>query len=371
MQALAAGLRRLFVGVGILYSVSIIMLAALWAIRSQNSVWLILSNVFAVFLFVPLLLLVPLALFVRSKVLRVTVLAALTIFLVLFGPRFIPPQPRPKQGLRLRIVTLNQLYKNQHAEAVIQVIRAQHADIVALQELSHSVAKAAQQQLRVEYPYQSLMPAWDDCGMGLLSRYPLQSVVHEQAANVQHGTIDVNGQQVTVMNVHLKAPDLEEHESERFLSLPLFRNYDGSQRAREMAHLVDLIDRASGPLIVLGDFNTGDREPLYNVMASRMHDAYREAGWGLGFSFPSNAHAGSASSPFPLIRIDYIWSRGGITPTEARVECNSGGSDHCMVVADVQLDLPTLAAQQPETRSAILRSAVSGSLKGGDRHGRR
>jgi hypothetical protein len=29
-------------------------------------------------------------------------------------------------------------------------------------------------------------------------------------------------------------------------------------------------------LIVIGDFNTGDREPRYGQLAARMHDAFRE-----------------------------------------------------------------------------------------------
>jgi endonuclease/exonuclease/phosphatase (EEP) superfamily protein YafD len=40
--------------------------------------------------------------------------------------------------------------------------------------------------------------------------------------------------------------------------------------------------------------------------------------------------------PIPLIRIDYVWSAGGVVPAAARVACASR-SDHCMVIADLQV----------------------------------
>jgi hypothetical protein len=41
----------------------------------------------------------------------------------------------------------------------------------------------------------------------------------------------------------------------------------------------------------------------------------------------------------PLIRIDYVWSGGGAIPAAARVACGDE-SDHCMVIADVQIAAP-------------------------------
>jgi hypothetical protein len=38
----------------------------------------------------------------------------------------------------------------------------------------------------------------------------------------------------------------------------------------------------------------------------------------------------------PLTRIDYIWSAGGVVPAATRVVCG-GVSDHCMVIAELQV----------------------------------
>ncbi|NJO84429.1 MAG: hypothetical protein HC828_17745 [Blastochloris sp.] len=335
MRHLAATTRRLLVGAAILYSIGIVALTVLWAIQPHRSWWLALSNIFAVYLFVPLVMFVPLAWLVRSIGLRVAVGTVLAVFLALFGARFVPPLPKADDGLRLRVVSYNHLYSNRHIDAVIEAIRTQDADIVALQELSRPVTEAAKQRLADEYPYQWMLPAEADHGQGILSRYPLRSVSRADDFLGQQVTIDVGGQDITLINVHLKAPGVEVRRIRWPVSLPIIREYDASQRAQETVALLREIDRVDGPLIVLGDFNTGDREPAYAEFDRRLHDAYRETSWGLGYTFPSSAKGGTASSPFPLVRIDYIWSAGGIEPVASQVECHTGRSDHCMLIADV------------------------------------
>jgi endonuclease/exonuclease/phosphatase (EEP) superfamily protein YafD len=173
----------------------------------------------------------------------------------------------------------------------------------------------------------------------------------------QEVVIDVGGQHVTVINVHLKAPGIDIRHVRWPASLPLIRDFDDAQRAQETAALLRDIDRVDGPLIVMGDFNTGDREPAYMEFDRRMHDAYRETSWGLGYTFPSSARGGTASSPFPLVRIDYIWSAGGVEPIATSVDCHTGRSDHCMVIADVVIG----TASEPSAVSYQL-SAISHQL---------
>ena len=60
---------------------------------------------------------------------------------------------------------------------------------------------------------------------------------------------------------------------------------------------------------------------------------YRAAAWGFGNTFPNYLRVRGVPVP-PFIRIDYVWVGGGVVPVDARVVCD-GGSDHCMVVADV------------------------------------
>jgi endonuclease/exonuclease/phosphatase (EEP) superfamily protein YafD len=335
VRHLAATTRRLLAGAGIVYSIGIVALTVLWAIHPQRSWWVELSNIFAIYLFTPLALLAPLALMVRSRWFRLSVGTVGVIFLALFGGQFVPPLPKTDDGVRLRVVTYNQLYANRHVDDVIEAIRAQDADIVALQELSRSVTEGAERQLADVYPYQWMLPAESDRGQGILSRYPLQSLSRSDGFLGQEVVIDVGGQDVTLINVHLKAPGVDVWRARRPIPVPIIRDFDDAQRAEETAALLRDIDGINSPLIVLGDFNTGDREPAYAEFDRRLRDAYRETSWGLGYTFPTSARGGTASSPFPLVRIDYIWSAGGVEPVAARVDCHTGRSDHCMVIADV------------------------------------
>jgi len=235
-------------------------------------------------------------------------------------------------------MTLNQLYSNQRIDALIAAIRAQNADIVAIQELSEPLAETARQQLRAEYPYQFLEPNDGFDGLGVLSRYPLREARHVRGFPGQQMIVDLGSEQVTLFNIHLHSPKIETRRLReiRPVKVKVVLDYDTSLRAREFPQLLQAIDATRGPLIALGDFNTSDREPPYAALAARLHDAYRETNWGFGFTFPNDQRLARVQVPFPLVRIDYIWSRG-ILPASARVECDSGGSDHCAVVAELRI----------------------------------
>jgi hypothetical protein len=201
--------RRLLIGATLIYCLGVVILMILWTTYIRQAWWVALSNVFALYLFAPLLLFVPAALLVRSRWLRGAVLLSLAVFLALFGARLIPPPARQEGGTTLRVMTLNQLYSNRRVDDIIAAIQAQDADVVALQELSAPVAAAAQQRLGTEYPYQLLAPAEGDYGLGFLSRYPLLAPVRQQEFVGQQVTLSVGGQQISLINVHLPAPSIK------------------------------------------------------------------------------------------------------------------------------------------------------------------
>ena len=327
--------RWLLIGAAMLYCVAVVALALLWSLHPDGIWWLALSNVFALYLFAPLLLIAPAALLLRSRWLRRAASIMLVAFLALFGQRFIPPLERPTEGARLRVMTINQLYSNQRVADLIAAIRAQDADIVAIQELSEPVAEATSRQLRDAYPHQFLTPGAEDYGLGILSRYPLRMAARTRGFVGLRMIVDVDGAAITLINVHLNAPQVTTRRLRQFRPVKVVLDYDTSQRAGDFPSLLREIDAVAGPLVVMGDFNTSDREPPYAELAGRLHDAYRETAWGFGFTFPDNRRIARLTVPFPLVRIDYVWSRGGLAPVAARVACDSGGSDHCAVVADL------------------------------------
>lgn len=336
---LTDALRRLLVGIAVLYGAALTILSGLWAAGVTQIWWLALSNIFALGLFAPLALILPAALAWRSYWLRGAALVSLVVFLVQFGAQIFPPVVQPEEGVRLRVATFNHLYRNIKVDQIIAAIRSQQADVVALQELTDHVAEAAQKELIAEYPYQFLAAdRRNDYGLGILSKYPFRETTREPDFTGQRVVLDVDGKVITLVNVHLPAPKFTVRHFNLFGPRPMITSYYTAQRSREEPGLVRAIDSITGPLIILGDFNTSDREPFYKVLDQRLHDAYRETAWGFGYSFPNKVGPNQLPIPIPVVRIDYVWSRDGVLPASAWVDCESAGSDHCIVGAELRVE---------------------------------
>jgi endonuclease/exonuclease/phosphatase (EEP) superfamily protein YafD len=96
--------------------------------------------------------------------------------------------------------------------------------------------------------------------------------------------------------------------------------------------MVDL----GGPVIVMGDFNLGDQTKAYTSLSRVLDDAYREAGWGFGFTFPYRLRMGRTMVPGPLVCLNYVFYSDHFYAEQARVVC-SGASDHCHLVAQLAI----------------------------------
>jgi endonuclease/exonuclease/phosphatase family metal-dependent hydrolase len=258
-------------------------------------------------------------------------------FLAIFGAQFIPPLSEAPPGASLRIMTFNLHYALAEPDiaTLIGIIRAQGADIVAFQELSFPAADAIRQQLVSQYPYQELSPAETYAGVGVISRYPLRALAYRKPVPGKLLKLDFGGTPITLVNASLSAPDFQMRSLPLGPSVRLIKAYDTVDRAYEIATLLDIVEDMSGPMVLVGDFNMADREPDYGRLADHFHDAFRETNAGFGFTFPDKASV--LPSPFPLVRIDYVWSRSGVLPASARVVCGSGVSDHCALVAELRV----------------------------------
>ncbi|NJL34717.1 MAG: hypothetical protein HC893_13770 [Chloroflexaceae bacterium] len=156
----------------VLYALGMLVLVGLWTLVPQLHALVAFTNIFALYFFLPLVVVLPLALAQRSQALRAMAAVLVVLFGVLFGPRMLPVLARPAGEPTLRVITFNQFIDNQDIAGSVAVLTAQQADIVALQELSPEMA-AALSRLEAQYPYQWLEPQPVPGGLGILSRYPL------------------------------------------------------------------------------------------------------------------------------------------------------------------------------------------------------
>jgi vancomycin resistance protein VanJ len=207
---------------------------------------------------------------------------------------------------------------------VAEVLSKLDADLVGVSEYEPGPSAQLYDQVADRYPHHAFFPGRTD--VGLLSRYPiLRSQLIDPAelrSPLLRAVVDVQGVPVVVYVVHIASPE--------FSRLPF--GYDDSQRDREMALVRDLLVRETGPLLVLCDCNLSDQSDAYRAWDRFLTDSFREAGRGMGFTFPGERRFVPA-----LVRIDYIWHSDHFAAREVYPLKGSGTSDHRPVVATLSL----------------------------------
>jgi vancomycin resistance protein VanJ len=301
--------------------------------------WLFLLNSAAVFLFVPLPVAVLVAALQRNVVLIAGALFAVAIFLSAWGGLLLPHSQPDATGPVVTVMTYNLLVSNRDTRGVVDAIREANADVVGFVELNQTMARAIQRELAEEYPYQVMNEEDSVSGAGVISRYPIERVdVSALDDPLWVGDpiaveVDWEGRPFLFVEVHSPASshkvDIREHQAR------LLRDF-----AREQAL----------PLIVGGDFNASDRNQSISIVKEALNDAFRNAGTGLGHTFPGASRADTRGSSRPesygitwpqwLVRIDYIFYSDDWQAIDARIAPWEGSSDHRGVIAELALPAP-------------------------------
>jgi vancomycin resistance protein VanJ len=310
------------------FSVTVFLLVR-WLIGESWGL-IALFNSIAHLLFLPAIFLLPLAIMLRRRMTVLLVIPALLAFVLGYGAAFMPrPVQAASDGEALRILTYNLKSLTHNFDPVLAVIREAGADVVALQELSQPMADYLAQALAAEYPHQAMHTTANEPvpGQGVLSRYPIVADDYWRVyLAMQRVTLEVDGQALALYNAHP--------------IMPLSRG-GFSRRGEEISDLLARAAGETGAVLLVGDFNMSDQSADYWRVAAQYQDSYREAGWGLGLTFPANMplFSGSRYIPSvlqnvpPLVRLDYIFHNAAFEALEARVWPVSGGSDHLPVFA--------------------------------------
>ncbi len=279
------------------------------------------------------LLPVPLA-FLLAALLRgwrVTLLLSIPLlaWAIHYVPQFMPKNPTAPEGAEtFTVLTYNVFTEDEGKEAVLDAILEADADIVALQELSLTVADYLEANLADEYPHAALHgQQWNTYrGQGIFSRFPIvedEFWIFMDFFRKSHGqqrvVLDVNGQPLIVYNVHPWPPfewygGLDFH----FSSTP-----DTAHRTA-VERLLAMIDEEDAPLLLLGDLNTSPYYEEYRWISERLTDSYRQAGATLGMTYPA-CGVGPLGA---VIRIDLIFHSAQMTALDAAVLEGCPVSDH-------------------------------------------
>ncbi|MCY7418555.1 MAG: endonuclease/exonuclease/phosphatase family protein, partial [Chloroflexi bacterium] len=322
-------IRRLCVGLAILACLAVLALSVINLVAPQRNGILALTQVFAPYLFLGLLVCLPLCLLRRRGVglLRVLMLACLVVFVIRFVPGTVAlPRSADPSAIRVPVTTWNLELGQADPAVVLDTIRAMPAGLVGLEELTHAHADpiAADSAIRLKFPYQVLKPRGGSTGLGLLSSWPIKAGwTFGYEPPILSATVTLkDGRSMAVVVAH---PLPGSFGPDRF-GLP---TYDASGRDRdfdELRQLIDPILAAGTPLVLFGDFNTVDREVGYGKLAAGLIDAQHAVGLGPGLTWrPPEIEW----LPFGLLRIDHIFSANGLVPLDIEPDCTPRGSDHC------------------------------------------
>lgn len=339
------------------YAVGISAWCIFRVLYGDNLESLALVNTFALYLFVPLPLLIVVVLAARQLVLLLPLGVPLALFLLLFGTQCLPPiiHIDPAQPT-LRVMSFNVNGNTDYPERATTRIALEDPDLVMIQELSPHHSYNLTSRLGARYAYRQLEPVPGRRGIGVMSRYPLQTQgwlrLGKDPYAAQHLTVEWEGHALQILNVHLESTIPGENIAASF-----------RERETQVAQLLALVAQENVPTIVAGDFNTSDTSQAYAALAANLRDAHRTAGWGFGLTFPANPDfvRNLAATPFarllqtrpsrvasvfgivplgplPLLRIDYIFSTSALRAIGAYAAAWDGQSDHRAVVAEFQLD---------------------------------
>lgn len=275
-------------------------------------------------LFIPLLALFPLALWLRSRAALVGVAISSVLFLLTYGAFFLPALPGQATGTTFTVMTYNVFLKNEQADSVLTEVAANNPDIVGLQELYPPNEALITRRLKASYPYWNVEP-----GVGLFSRYPIHGCESVRTASgisglIQRCQITLDDHSIAVYNVHIRPARLLKGQVS---GLSMVTGLEPEQHNEDLRLLLSILEGEAEPVIIMGDFNMIDQEPHYIRLRHALKDAYRERGWGFGFTYSRFPETG-----IPIWRIDYIFHSPMIRPLDSWVG-NLGGSDHRPVIA--------------------------------------
>jgi endonuclease/exonuclease/phosphatase (EEP) superfamily protein YafD len=267
-------------------------------------------------------LILAVALWRRRKWLSLTLAIPILIFSFNSASLFLPNRSvtPPPGGLSLSIMSYN-MHGSKDIGDIVAIIQREKPDILLIQEYPSELVSSSFHDLDDLYPY---MDETDPFvfGQAAFSRYPIdRSSADFNEGRTQKLSIVTPAGIIAVWNVHPLPP---------FLISP--EEYDA-----QMSMMASDISATSGPLIVAGDFNATDQTVAYHEINRYLKDAYRERGWGFGFTYPAPPFTlgDLGVSTGPLWRIDYVFYNEDFIAVSARILTTAGGSDHFPLTAEL------------------------------------
>jgi endonuclease/exonuclease/phosphatase (EEP) superfamily protein YafD len=270
-----------------------------------------------------------LALLLMPGAWRLMAIAGLVSSAIIFVPEWIsgaPSQPAAPPGTTvLKLMTHNIFGLNYDMQRVAAVIEEEKPDIVALQEYFPEQSDL-DGLLKPLYPYSVRCQGGKRANIGLYSKIPFDREMSDadcpdtaygtqRTAHIIAGFALADGTHFSVMTTHMDWP------------FPIER------QAAEFKAVEDAANAVSGPLLVVGDFNS---TPWSYAMkgfeaATSLHRETRAViTYPLKFTVPRRINRGGLQPWLPFLPLDQVFQRGIAVTDLHRAE--DTGSDHLPIV---------------------------------------
>jgi endonuclease/exonuclease/phosphatase (EEP) superfamily protein YafD len=237
------------------------------------------------------------------------------------GPRAVPSRQPPAAGPVLRVLTANLLFGRARAEAVVELVRRQHADVLFVQELNDDEAAGLQQA-----GLGDLLPHWVTQRVrhgtrgSIYARYPLRGAALGAPVPAARCTAQLDlpsGQFVELACIHAAPPKPP---------------WSPGATARWRSQLAELPAAGDRPRILAGDFNsTLDHAHFRQLLRRGYRDAASQAGHGLAPTWGPRPARRPA-----LLTIDHVLidRRTAVVTTSAHC---LAGTDHRALYVELRL----------------------------------
>ncbi|MCV7370610.1 endonuclease [Mycolicibacterium duvalii] len=230
------------------------------------------------------------------------------------------------EGVNIRVLSVNLRKGRADVPSVVELAR-HGADVLALSELTPSwVRQFYASGTRDVFPYSLLVPAPDAGGIGIWSRYPLDSITPLNGGSMVAARAAVPGlpEGVLVAAVHVMNPLT-------FYGKAFDEWRSGITAVNE--RMRNLAEKAgAAPVVLAGDFNsTPDMRQFRDLLGDGYRNATSQTGSGWSPTFPS------ARRIPPLVTIDHILARNAYARSIRAVEMPR--TDHRALLATIVVPL--------------------------------
>jgi endonuclease/exonuclease/phosphatase family metal-dependent hydrolase len=240
---------------------------------------------------------------------------------------------------------------------MLDLIKAQKADVLCLQEFFHSTDSTLYNNIdyfkkKLGYPYYYF--CWDSdggqqwFGQIIFSRFPIVDsgkITYprpSQAESLIYADVLYRGDTIRFYTTHLQSVQFKKQDYERIEEI---KNREDSilensksifaklkraiiYRSRQANLVRDITRQSPHPYVITGDFNDVPNSFTYFTIRGDLQDAFLEKGFGIGRTY---------SGLSPTLRIDYILPTNDFTVKQFNRVVRDY-SDHYLLVADLRLN---------------------------------